>query len=116
MDLMSKNKSGNKITDINYNYYYYGPYSSEIIDRVEELKEEDSILESKVEGQTGRNYFLYTTTKPINQLDSSFTSEEVETINGVISEYGPMNFKQLIENVYATEPISKNPQGTSNIL
>lgn len=114
-DFLAKKKLGNKITAIKYNYYYYGPFSREILDIINELKIEKKILESESENDKGRKFFSYTLLEKDLKL-KPLEQKEKKVLDDVIEKYGNMEFNQLMDCVYKTDPIAKNPQGQENIL
>jgi uncharacterized protein YwgA len=117
IDYFSSKKLGSKITKVNYNYYYYGPYSPVIADKIQELKSKGVLVESEVENSFGEKSFLYDVVKPKKDLkDLLKDSKKTGIIDEVIEKYGQMNFKQLLEFVYSTPPVEKNKQGTLAIL
>src|SRR3972149_7959502 len=110
-------KLGSKVTGVNYNYYYYGPYSESIVQCVNELKSSGLLQEYVLQNSFGNNSFLYNATKPFKNIPSlSSSPDKVVIVNDVIKEYGKMNFKQLLEFVYSTPPIEDNRQGKVNVI
>lgn len=117
IDFFSLAKFGSKVTEVNYNYYYYGPYSESIINCVDELKNSGKLQEYVVQNSFGNHSFLYGVSKPYSKITNLSGSEgEIELIDEIIKDYSHMNFKQLLEFVYSTPPIEDNKQGKVDVL
>lgn len=116
IDFFAKQELGRKISSIIYNYYYYGPYSDEIVKDIEELKSEGVIVETLGETNKGNTYHLYTL-HSISRTYSNFVDmDERKIADKVILQFGTIDFNKLIEYVYNTGPIRDNKQGQSGIL
>jgi len=114
-DLFSKQKRQKKITGVSYNYYYYGPFSKQILETLDSLVAEKVIEERHVASPQGRKYLVYNTYNKINAFPS-LNQGDLAILDGVFQRYGSLNFKDLIAYVYETKPIKKNHQGKEKIL
>lgn len=114
-DLFSKQKKGKTITDVRYNYYYYGPFSKLIVEELDKLVAEKVIEERHVASQQGKKYLVYSTYNKVATFPS-LEQDDLGILESVLQKYGSIDFKDLIAYVYETEPIKKNYQGKEDIL
>lgn len=117
IDFFSLANLGSKVTKVNYNYYYYGPYSESIIECVDELKRHGDLQEFVIQNSFGNNSYLYEVTKRHSEIQGLTGSpEKLAIIDRVIRDFSRMDFKQLLGFVYSTPPIEDNKQGKVNVL
>lgn len=95
-DAIAEEELDNKITDTNYIYYYYGPYSDDIIDTVQEM-DGDSIKETRGRASFGK-YYSYKSVKSDEELNLS--EKEVDIMTRILSDYGSYGTEDLVERVY----------------
>lgn len=116
LDYVNYVNNGKKITNISYDYYYYGPYSRKIIDVIDDMKNENLLSESEHFNSNGNVYYIYSTNSETQNPEQLLDSDETNTFEEVVKKYGHLSLKQLLEYVYSTPPIRDNRQGTESIL
>jgi uncharacterized phage-associated protein len=103
-DFASARARGKPITDLTYRSYYYGPYAPEILDAAE--NQSQYIVFERAARSDGAPYYAYRPTDARPKLDT-LTDEECALIDGVLEKFGTLTLKQLLREVYQTEPFQK---------
>lgn len=96
-DQMSFDEREEKISNVAYMKYYYGPFSQEIIDKSKEMDKKGLIRENRGRGSKGK-FYLYEPGP--NAEPASLDNEERELLNEIIQEYGNKDTKELVDEVY----------------
>lgn len=89
----------------NYEPYYYGPYSKEVQEILEDLIDQDLVEENLVENRTKDDFYttFSLTHEGISYLDEvkEFTTKkEIREIHTVVSAYGYLSQKDLLRKAY----------------
>ncbi len=118
-DLRFAKKNGSTLTGIDYEYYHYGPYNSNIRDCLREMNGNILLeLESFTVGE-GRKYFLYRSRGDdrLTAENCSLNEEEINILDHTLNEFGDMELDELLEHVYNnTEPMKKARPGEVDII
>lgn len=107
--------SATGITGVKYDYYYYGPFSREIIGAVDEMRGYE-IMEGENISLEGNVYYLYFLGKSSPRVQTKLQSDEIKVIDKVIEKYGLLELPGLLKKVYATEPLKRHSAGDEDIL
>jgi len=117
IDFRSKEKLGKKITKFTYDYYYYGPYSESFIKTLNFSKGYEVTETTKVTSNLEVIYLYTPGMQPrVSAQLSSLNKTQKKIIEEVIDQYGQLEFKELLGEVYKTRPIERKHFGTKNIL
>lgn len=96
---------GNSITGIVYNYHYHGPFSKSIYDCIDELVQNNIIKKSKnISLWKLRTYYLYSILDNY-EFKRNLTNQEIDILEYIISEYGKLDYEELKNISYKTEPM-----------
>lgn len=117
IDFLALETIGKKITGFNYNYYYYGPYSTQFIELLN-IANGYEVVESATTNNKSEIIHLYELGKKPrvgSDLDS-YSKRERDLIDRVIKEYMRLRFADLMARVYETKPMQKKEFGAKNIL
>ncbi len=106
-DLIAKSKLGRTITGTEYRYYFYGPYSREVIDAIIKLKNEGYLTDETELTKFGPAHNYRPTEKAHEVQIAHLTKEETEILDSVIKKFGRNELIRLLDVVYATEPMRK---------
>ncbi|MDK2373185.1 MAG: Panacea domain-containing protein [Candidatus Korarchaeota archaeon] len=106
-DLIAKSKLGRTITKTEYRYYFYGPYSREVIDAIIKLKNEGYLTDNTELTKFGLAHDYRPTEKAYKAQFEHLTKEEAEILDSVIRKFGRNELLRLLDVVYATEPMRK---------
>lgn len=100
-DRQAVKERGTPITGIQYQRYYYGPYSEDIQRAIEEMRGYE-ILEVHGISMLGRSYYKYYPgdTPRFDKLNLSPADQEV--LDHIIEEYGSLPLEDLLDKVYNT--------------
>ncbi len=111
-DLLARKKLGRTVTGAMYRFYFYGPFSTEVLDALDALVE-DGILADNPELTTFGVAHDYRPTKLAESLnvEEAIPDDEKEILHEVIKRYGRMNLLKLLDIVYATGPMKKVAPG-----
>lgn len=102
---------GNSITGIVYNYHYHGPFSKSIYDCIDELVQNNIIKKSKnISFWKLRTYYLYSILDNY-EFKRNLTNQEIDILEYIISEYGKLDYKELKNISYKTEPMISAKRG-----
>ena len=104
IDLRYSEINHKSLTGLTYYSYYFGPYSEDIINAINQLKgyEIEEISSMSLEG---REYYLYSPGRnPRWVTPFPLQDDEVEIIAQVITEHGNKSLDEILEYVYNTEP------------
>lgn len=112
-DLISAKKYNKKITDIEYKKYFHGPYSEEVKKYTDFLitKKMIEMKEFSFNDGTPRVYNRFYFAKPANVKDfliSKLGSDKMVVVEDVISSFGNMSLKNLLDVVYGLQIVSKS--------
>lgn len=91
-----------RLTDANWKSYYYGPYSSDVIDAADAL--DGRIIVERVGSQVnGQPFYWY---EPVSGRVPTphLTPQERAVLDAVLNEFGPMPLTRLLDRVYDTAP------------
>ena len=109
----SKNRS---LTGLTYRSYYFGPYSGQIINAINQLKGYEIEEYSNI-SLDGREYYLYRPgMNPRWQSPPALEYEEEKVIDQVISEHGDKSLDEILKYVYNTEPYKSCRKGRRIVL
>lgn len=101
-DREAKSSTGDKISETNYIRYYYGPYSEEAMNTVENLSQEE-ITEKKGRSSKG-DFYIYEPT--INTKEAtSLTEEEKSILSDILSQYSGLDTESLVDRVYEEDDL-----------
>lgn len=102
---------GNSITGIVYKYHYHGPFSKSIYDCIDELVQNNIIKKSKnISFWKLRTYYLYSILDNY-EFKKNLTSQEMDILEYIISEYGKLDYEELKNISYKTEPMISAKRG-----
>jgi hypothetical protein len=101
-DLKAVEKQGRPLTAINWQSYYYGPFSSEVIAAAEGC-DGRTIVERIGSQANGQPYYWY---DPIGRKtgEESLGADERSICDAVLDEFAGLPLPQLLARVYDTEP------------
>ena len=106
-DFIAKSRLGRTITGAKYRYYFYGPYSRDVIDAIIKLKKEGYLTDNTELTKFGLAHDYRPTEKAYKIQFEHLTKEEREILDSVIKKFGRNELLRLLDVVYATEPIRK---------
>lgn len=109
-DLSHFKEKGRSITGVKYHSYFYGPYSEEIMEAINNLNGFE-IEEHCGINMEGKEYYIYTLGKNPRYEVVNLVAEEQKTLDSIIQEFGHMRLNDLLEYVYKTEPYRKCQKG-----
>lgn len=89
--------TGDKLSNTTYIKYYYGPFSQDIIDKADELANQDRVRIKRGRGSKGK-FYLYEPGSDREPVGLSL--EEEEFLSDVLEEYGFRDTKNLVDEVY----------------
>lgn len=96
---------GSSITGIVYNYHYHGPFSKSIYDCIDELVQNNIIKKGKnISLWKLRTYYLYSILDNY-EFKRNLTNQEIDILEYIISEYGRLDYEELKNISYKTEPM-----------
>lgn len=112
-DLISANKYNQKVTDIEYKKYFHGPYSDEVKNHTDLLAQKGLIEAKEFSFNDGshRAYTRFYAVKPANVQDyliGKLGSDKMVVLEDVISSFGNMSLKNLLDVVYGLQIVSKS--------
>lgn len=111
IDLEYWTRKKKTLTGLNYVSYYYGPYSEEIIDAIQELQKDQVIQEFSAISPEGRQYYIYNLRKKINLDELSFRKKDLEIIEEVLGKYKDLSLDEILEQVYKSQPYKRTKKG-----
>jgi len=111
-DLLARRKLGRTVTGATYRFYFYGPFSTEVLDALDALVER-GILEDRPELTKFGVAHNYQPTKLAESLnvEEAIPEDEKAILYEVIKRFGRMNLLKLLDIVYATGPMKKVAPG-----
>lgn len=104
IDYVSTQNNGNKITIFEYVRYYFGPFDSTIYGYLESLEQEGLIIPSS-QYDDRVEYITYHVGEEALPNMEGFTKEEMDSINGVLTELKGFGPKALTKIAYNTPPM-----------
>ena len=113
-DLISSARTGKKITNIKYQYYFYGPYSNDIIEELDMLVDKKIIKDYTFHTNSGiaHDYRLNDEMEEKVKDDVQKVDErQREIIDEVIKKYDGMRLDKLLDLVYSTKPMKEHAPG-----
>lgn len=105
IDLTCVSDGRNKVTNIDYIRYYYGPYSDCIKKAIDKLLEEKLIVANLKTLITGEPFLEYNIA-PDKEF-SDFEDDNKDIINDVLNSLGGLTPSQLTKIAYATNPMKR---------
>jgi len=116
IDLYYARVKNRSLTGLTYRSYYFGPYSGEIINAINQLKGYE-IEEYSNTSLDGREYYLYRPgMNPRWEVPPALEYEEEKVIDQVISEHGNKSLDEILRYVYNTEPYKNCKKGRPIVL
>jgi uncharacterized protein YwgA len=111
IDIDNYRSRGEKLTGLNWKFYYYGPYSAEIDDALKKL--DLYIAEEEIITTTQHRAFIY---KPQRDAEESFLEEASYTehllVDRVLKKWGLEELNPILSYVYFhTEPMKGAKRG-----
>ncbi len=112
-DLESLAQLKTPLTGLTYISYYYGPYSPEIVESAKKLFGSEITQECVMTEDSDVCYVYRIGPNPRFTKDPSkfFTGEERRIIDQIISKFGNIPLKDLLNYVYATPAYKSTPLG-----
>ena len=111
-DLLAKKKRRKSLTGTRYYYHIYGPYSVEIANAIDSLVRRRLLQDFPEPTEFGLAHNYKLTAKGRKSLSQSrLSDEEREILDRVIKLYGNLPLLDLLDSVYATEPMKKAVPG-----
>ena len=105
IDLTCVSDGREKVTNINYIRYYYGPYSSSIKDAIDKLLNEKKIVASLRTLASGEPFLEYNIAPNSKQIE--FEDSNKDIIDELLNSLGGLTPSQLTKIAYGTEPMKK---------
>jgi hypothetical protein len=103
-DLESRSHLGRPISDLDYIWYDFGPFDSEILSQLDQLCWQGLITEEKVRYPNGKAGSRYHATETPVELD--FSKEQRAILDYIVSTYGATPLQTLLDDVvYQTRPM-----------
>ena len=116
IDLSYVKAKKRSLTGLTYHSYYFGPYSEDIINAINQLKGYEVEEVSSI-SLDGREYYLYRPgMNPRWETPPALQDEEAEVIDQVISEHGNKSLDEILKYVYNTEPYKRCKKGKPIVL
>ncbi|UCH00855.1 MAG: SocA family protein [Deltaproteobacteria bacterium] len=116
IDLYYARVKSRSLTGLTYRSYYFGPYSGEIINAINQLKGYE-IEEYSNTSLDGREYYLYRPgMNPRWEVPPALEYEEERVIDQVVSEHGNKSLDEILRYVYNTEPYKNCKKGRPIVL
>lgn len=113
VDLESFKQLKHPLTSVIYKSHYYGPYSPEIMESVKRLFGFE-ITEECVTTEDGNVCYVYKigpNSRFTKDPSEFFTDKEKLVIDQIISRFGNIPLKELLNYVYATPAFKSTPLG-----
>ena len=113
-DLISSARAGEKITKVKYQYYFYGPYSNDIIETLDKLVHEKVVRDYAFPTNSGiaHDYRLSDEMwEKVNKDPPEIDKKQKEIIDEVIKKYGAIRLDKLLDIVYSTRPMKEHAPG-----
>lgn len=111
IDLSSAKTKGTSLTGVTYRSYYYGPYSEEIIEALNELKDYE-IDEYASITKDGREYYLYRPgLTPRWKNPPKLPADEDKIIDRIVKKHGNKSLDEILNYVYSTPAYKKCARG-----
>lgn len=101
-------KYGKNLTGVNYKNYYYGPFSHQIEEALEELEKEGSIKIEKMQDIFENKEFYVIT---LNSHNFSLTEKERTDIKEILNPYFQKSLEEILDIVYESPEFLKTPFG-----
>ncbi len=101
VDALSVKKLGRRLTSVEWRRWHYGPFSKDVLDELDRLVEENSVL---VEGGPEVRYFYLDEPPPLPK-------DVREVVDEVVREYGFLPLRELLKRVYEEYGVTKVPLG-----
>lgn len=105
IDLTCISDGREKVTNINYVRYYYGPYSAAIKDAIEKLLAENKIVATLRTLASGEPFLEYNIAPESKQIE--FEDNNKDIIDELLNSLGGLTPSQLTKIAYGTEPMKK---------
>jgi uncharacterized phage-associated protein len=105
IDLVSVQKTKEKITGLNYIRYHYGPYTKQIHSYLENLINNKIIKDSIEYTTTGYDFCVYTLNEESSYIFDQLTDDQkkiADEVLGMLSGYGA---RALTDIAYKTKPM-----------
>ena len=108
--LLDEEQLGDRFDAYSYRKYDYGPFSKELLDDTESLAQKDLVDISEQRTVGGNTRYDYQLTDPgqdaVSKLSEkeSDISEIFDAAEEIVSEYGDLPLRDLIERVYDMYP------------
>lgn len=103
-DLEARRYLGRPITDLDYIWWDYGPFDSEILSQLDQLCRDDVLNVEHVCYPGGKSGYRYSL--GAKRINTSFSREESAILEYVARLYGRMDLRDLLEEVvYQTSPM-----------
>jgi len=101
-------KIGESLTGVDYKNYFYGPYSSQITNALNELEKEGVVtVEKKVDILEDKEFYIIT----LNSHNFELSKEEMSVIREILSPYLHKSLQELLDDVYGSSEFSNTPFG-----
>jgi len=103
IDLVALARTNNKITNVKYYYYAFGPYSNRIIEELNKLVDKKIIIDNKFYTKNGisHDYGL----NNYNKNNFNINKEQKDIIDEILTKYGKMDLDKLLDIIYITRPM-----------
>lgn len=113
IDYQAVKELGRPITGIDYEMYYYGPYSPRIIETANQLERENQVTKDTGISLAGELYYVYRLAagKEPEEGTALLSNREIELIEKVIQTYGSCSLRRLLDFVYGLPEVKNTPFG-----
>lgn len=109
IDLEHRKLTGTPITDLQYKWWFHGPYDKKFKSYLKRLENKGLIKEERQKGimDPDKEYFIYEDIED-KTISFSISNMEKEIIDTIITEYRRFQLKDLLEEIiYETKPMLK---------
>lgn len=96
------------VPDIDFTKYYYGPYSDDIIDAIQEMDSNHIVHEHKISTESGSMYSYMLCNCPSNNFTHDLTDSEVDIIENVYDNHGTQETSELVRYVLELPEVSNS--------
>ncbi len=113
-DLIARARIGKKITNIKYQYYFYGPYSKRIVEELEDFSSKKIVEDYKYRTNSGIAHDYRITDEGAKKVEAIFDDipeEQKKIIDEVVKKYGNIRLDKLLDVVYSTKPMKEHSPG-----
>jgi len=111
LDLTHAKQHGRPVTNVTYRSYYYGPFSSEILNAIRSLDAYE-IQEGMGISHEGKEFYTYTPGHNARgHVPPKLPRRIKETLDHVIEKYGKLSLDDLLEVAYDTKAFKRTRKG-----